>query len=108
MVHDGCCTPERYEFEVCPCTEHLCLVDGTLHHSRLTLNLVDDQVGLVDNAIQTRVEALYHAVVCVEGVLVEHLHAGVVTTRTATTPDVVGEQVLGEEPVEVVAAHLQV
>ena len=101
MIHLRSGAPETDEFEVCPGTEHLGFVDGAFHHSRLTLCLVDDQVGVVNDCIKAGVETLDGTVVGVEVILIELLHLTVVLTLSASTPYIVGEQVLGEVPGEV-------
>ena len=108
MIYLWSRAPEGNEFEMPESTEHLRLVDGTLHHSSLTFSLIDNQVGLVDNAIEPRIEALYHTMVRVETILIEFFHLTIVTTLTTATPDIVGKQVLDEEPVVIVATHLEI
>ena len=108
MVNNRGCAKECYQLERSPCTEHLGLVDGTLHNRGVALYLVDNQISFVDDAIETRIETLNHTVVGAEGVLVEFLHFGIVAARTATSPDIVRQAVLGHKPVVVKAAHLQI
>ena len=108
MVYHRRSTKEGYELEMSECTKHLCLVDGTLHDGTLTLSLVDEEVCLVNDAIKAFVEALDHPVVRVEAVLIEFLHLPIVTTLATTTPEIVGEKVLNEEPVVICGLHLQI
>ena len=79
MINYRCGAPKGYQLEVCQCTEYLGLGNGALHYGCLACGLINNQVGLVNHTIKTRVQALNHAVVGTVGVLVQFFHFGVIT-----------------------------
>ena len=105
MIHYGCGSPKRHQFEVSPRAEEASLGYIASHIGRVWLHMLDNQVGIIDDIVEIDIHTLHQVVVGSEGIFVEFLHLCVVSARSSAAPNVVSKQVFDEEPIVMVGTE---